>query len=59
MLKKFTRVYVEGEHGEWVITGAWTLDDFQRERAHATYGYEVSRDERLRVVYDTQITEVL
>jgi hypothetical protein len=58
MLKKFTRVYVDGEQGEWVITGAWALDDFQRKEAHATYGYEVHRDERLRIAYDTQVTEI-
>jgi hypothetical protein len=58
MLKKFTYVYVDGEQGEWVITGAWVLDEFQRKEAHATYGYEVRRDKRLRIAYDTQVMEI-
>jgi hypothetical protein len=58
MLKKFTHVYVEGEWGEWIITAAWALDDFQRKEAHATYGYEVRRDKRLRIAYDTQVAEI-
>ena len=59
MLEKFTQVYVEGEWGEWVITGAWPLDEFQRNETKATYGYEVRREERLRIAYNTQVTEVL
>jgi len=59
MLEKFTRVYVDGECGEWVITAAWALDEYQRNEAKAAYGYEVRRDKRLRIAYNTQVTRIL
>lgn len=55
MLEKYTKVYVENQEGEWTIVAVWALDSYQRNEAHATYGYEVCRGEIVRIVYDTQV----
>lgn len=58
MLKKFTKVYVDGEEGEWIVIAAWALDSLQRVEKWATYGYEVHKGKRIRVVYDTQVIKI-